>query len=171
MIEPSPRPAPAEWASLPAEAVLPVEAGGIGISIGNAGGNAGSIDGGLGEGLRVAEREPVEMMAHFRRGIASTTVMLKDLTPFGARVEGVGALEVDEMITLSLPGCRPSLAFVAWANAHCAGLEFVEPLPAELFADLVAHYGMSAAGSDGMSGAASGGASGQGATVELRTGV
>jgi hypothetical protein len=171
MIEPSPQLAPAERASLPAEAVLPVEAGGIGVSIGNAGGNAGIIDGGLGEGLRVAEREPVEMMAHFRRGIASTTVMLKDLTPFGARVEGVGALEVDEMITLSLPGCRPSLAFVAWANAHCAGLEFVEPLPAELFADLVAHYGMSAAGSDGMSGAASGGASSQGATVELRTGA
>jgi hypothetical protein len=83
------------------------------------------------------------MMARFRRDITSTTVMLKDLTRFGARVEGVGALEVDEMVALSLPGCRPSLAFVAWANEHCAGLEFVEPLAGPLFAELVARYGLS----------------------------
>ncbi|WP_235037686.1 hypothetical protein [Novosphingobium sp. 18050] len=83
------------------------------------------------------------MMARFRRDIASSTVMLKDLTPFGARVEGVGPLEIDEMVTISLPGCRPSLAFVAWANAHGAGLEFIEALPADRFDDLVARYGLS----------------------------
>ncbi|EJL20987.1 hypothetical protein [Novosphingobium sp. AP12] len=94
-------------------------------------------------GERLTHREQVEMMARFRRDITSTTVMLKDLTRFGARVEGVGALEVDEMVTLSLPGCRPSLAFVAWANEHCAGLEFVEPLAGPLFAELVARYGLS----------------------------
>lgn len=85
------------------------------------------------------------MMARFRRDIASTTVVLKDLTPFGARVEGVGPLQADEVVTLSLPGCRPSLAFVAWANAHCAGLEFIEPLAADLFRDLVGRYGSSGA--------------------------
>ncbi|KMS52694.1 hypothetical protein V474_24435 [Novosphingobium barchaimii LL02] len=92
---------------------------------------------------RLFPREDVEMMARFRRDIASSTVMLKDLTPFGARVEGVGALEIDEMVTISLPGCRPSLAFVAWANAHGAGLEFIEPLSADRFDDLVARYGLS----------------------------
>ncbi|WP_404479631.1 hypothetical protein [Novosphingobium sp. BL-52-GroH] len=92
---------------------------------------------------RVHPREQVEMMARFRRGIASSMVLLKDLTPWGARVEGVGALEPDEVIALSLPGCRPSLAFVAWANAHCAGLEFIEPLDDDLFVDLVARYGLS----------------------------
>lgn len=97
-------------------------------------------------GERLHRREQVEMMARFRRNIASTTVMLKDLTRFGARVEGVGALEVDEMITLSLPGRRPSLAFVAWANEHCAGLEFVEPLEDHVFAELVARYGLSGEG-------------------------
>lgn len=93
-------------------------------------------------GDRRHPREQVEMLAHFRRDIAATTVMLKDLTPFGARVEGIGALELDEFVTLSLPGCRPSLAFVAWANEHCAGLQFIEPLAATLFDDLVRQYGL-----------------------------
>jgi hypothetical protein len=87
-------------------------------------------------------RERVEMLAHFRRGITATTVMLKDLTAFGTRVEGIGALELDEFVTLALPGCRPSLAFVAWANEHCAGLQFVEPLAAEMFGELVRQYGL-----------------------------
>jgi hypothetical protein len=125
MIEPSPRAAlPQERAPPPASADTVPEQGGQ-------------------TGERLHRRAQVEMMARFRRDIASSTVMLKDLTCFGARVEGVGALEVDEMITLSLPGCRPSLAFVAWANEHCAGLEFVEPLAGSLLGELVARYGLS----------------------------
>lgn len=89
-------------------------------------------------------RRDVEMLARFRRGVTSMTVMLKDLTPLGARVEGVGLLEEDEIVTLALPGCRPTLAFVAWANAHCAGLEFVEALEDALFDGLVAQYGLAA---------------------------
>lgn len=91
---------------------------------------------------RCQEREQVEMMAKFRRDVASSTVMLKDLTRFGARVEGVGLLERDEAVSLALPGCRPSMAFVAWANEHCAGLEFAEPLENAVFAHLVAEYGL-----------------------------
>jgi ABC-type uncharacterized transport system involved in gliding motility auxiliary subunit len=94
------------------------------------------------DGDRRHARERVEMLAHFRRGITATTVMLKDLTPFGTRVEGVGALELDEFVSLALPGCRPLLAFVAWANEHCAGLQFVEPLAAAMFDDLVRQYGL-----------------------------
>jgi hypothetical protein len=93
-------------------------------------------------GDRRHARERVEMLAHFRRGITATTVMLKDLTPFGTRVEGVGALELDEFVSLALPGCRPSLAFVAWANEHCAGLQFVEPLAASMFEELLRQYGL-----------------------------
>ncbi|HUD30194.1 MAG TPA: PilZ domain-containing protein [Novosphingobium sp.] len=128
MIEPSPRPADPAGRVPPQPAVEGVQP---------------AADAGAGTGARAFHRQQVEMMARFRRDIASTTVMLKDLTRFGARVEGVGALEVDETITLSLPGCRPSLAFVAWANAHCAGLEFAEPLPDPLFGELVARYGLS----------------------------
>jgi hypothetical protein len=47
-------------------------------------------------------REPVEMMARFRHGISTVTVMLKDITPHGARVEGVGPLETDDAVFLML---------------------------------------------------------------------
>lgn len=88
------------------------------------------------------QRAQVEMMARFRRDLASSTVMLKDLTPYGARIEGIGALQIDEAVSLALPGCRPVIAFVAWANDHCAGLEFAEPLDSSVFAELVAQYGL-----------------------------
>ncbi|KQM22328.1 hypothetical protein ASE49_01845 [Novosphingobium sp. Leaf2] len=97
-----------------------------------------------GAGERRHARAAVEMLARFRRGITSSTVMLKDLTPLGARVEGVGALEPDEFVSLALPGCRPSMAFVAWANDHCAGLQFVEPLSTAQFEDLARQYGLAA---------------------------
>lgn len=87
-------------------------------------------------------REKVEMMARFRRDLVNTTVVLKDLTPLGARIEGIGPLHADEVITLTLPECRPMIAFVAWAGSHSAGLEFVHPLPDDLFAELVTLYGL-----------------------------
>lgn len=87
-------------------------------------------------------RARVEMIARFRRDIASSSVMLKDLTRFGARIEGVGPLEPDEAVSLALPGLRPSMAFVCWANDHCAGLEFAQPLDTTVFTDLVARYGL-----------------------------
>ena len=94
-------------------------------------------------GDRRHPRKQVEMMARFRRDLVSSTVMLKDLTRFGAKIEGIGQLEADEAVSLALPGCRPSMAFVAWANDHCAGLEFAEPLENTVFSDLVARYGLS----------------------------
>ena len=91
---------------------------------------------------RREKREQVEMLAKFRRDLVSSMVMLKDLTRFGARVDGVGQLATDEAVSLALPGCRPSMAFVAWSNEHCAGLEFAEPLDGHVFSDLVARYGL-----------------------------
>lgn len=87
-------------------------------------------------------RENVEMLARFRRDVIRSTVMLKDLTRFGARVEGVGQLRADEAVSLALPGCRPAMAFVAWSNDHGTGLEFAEPLDNTIFAELVAQYGL-----------------------------
>lgn len=97
---------------------------------------------------RLYPRVHVEMMARFRRYTDSSMVMLKDLTPYGTRVEGVGALRIDEMVVIALPGCRPSVAFVVWANAHCAGLEFAAPLGEDHFHDLVARYGLPCAGTN-----------------------
>ncbi|PNU03641.1 hypothetical protein A8V01_23275 [Novosphingobium guangzhouense] len=94
-------------------------------------------------GVRRHEREKVEMLARFRRDLVSTTVVLKDLTPSGARIEGVGTLQPDEVVTLTLPECRPMIAFVAWAGTHGAGLEFVHALPDDLYTELVSQYGLS----------------------------
>lgn len=90
---------------------------------------------------RRAPREHVEMLAKFRHNLSSSMVMLKDLTRYGARVEGVGGLGLDEAVSLSLPGLRPAMAFVAWANDHCAGLEFADPLADHIYDDLVSQYG------------------------------
>lgn len=83
-------------------------------------------------------RHQVEMLAHFSRGAGRSTVMLKDLTCGGARIEGLSGLLPDEAVSLSLPGCKAQLAFVAWAGDHCAGLEFAAPLCPQMLAELVA---------------------------------
>ncbi len=87
-------------------------------------------------------RAAVEIMATFRHALTSSTVVLKDLTRFGARVEGIGPLKTDEAVSLGLPGCRPALAFVAWTEGLSAGLEFAEPLSEAVHADLVSRYGL-----------------------------
>jgi hypothetical protein len=91
---------------------------------------------------RRTPRAVVEIMATFRHDLTSCTVVLKDLTRFGARVEGIGPMETDEAVSLGLPGCRPALAFVAWSDGSGAGLEFADPLAPAIYADLVARYGL-----------------------------
>ncbi len=89
-------------------------------------------------------REPVEMMARFRHDIATVTVMLKDITPNGARLEGVRNLAKDDAAFLMLPGLAPKMAFVAWSNGNGAGLEFAEALDHQVFSRLVADFGRNA---------------------------
>jgi len=89
-------------------------------------------------------REPVEMMARIRRNIATVRFMLKDITPGGARVEGLGPLKKDDAVFLMLPALAPKLAFVAWSKGTRAGLEFAEPLDHALFAGLGADFGRKA---------------------------
>ena len=86
-------------------------------------------------------REPVEMMARFRHDIATITVMLRDITPHGARVEGIGNLSKDDAAFLMLPGLAPKLVYIAWSTVHSAGLEFAEPLDRRLFFKLVVEFG------------------------------
>ena len=94
---------------------------------------------------RREERQAVEMFAHFRHGANRITVMLRDLTCHGARIEGIPLLVQDEAVSLSLPGRKPALAFIAWSNEHCAGLEFAEPMPEVLFETLVSQFAVSRA--------------------------
>lgn len=86
------------------------------------------------------ERVAVEMMVRLRKGVQRSTIFLKDMTTHGARVEGLGRMQIDEAVTLSLPGLKPKIAFVAWCDAHSAGLEFEKPLCSEVFRELVIMY-------------------------------
>lgn len=85
------------------------------------------------------------MLAHFNHGGQRSTVILKDLTCGGARIEGIPGLEVDEAVALTLPGCKPTLAFVAWAGEHAAGLEFAMPLEGRLLEALIAAHAVGVA--------------------------
>ncbi|MCX7864166.1 MAG: hypothetical protein N2423_03875 [Novosphingobium sp.] len=87
-------------------------------------------------------RRAVEMFARLRCGMTTKTVLLKDLTRHGARIEGIGPFERDEAVSLTLPGRRPLIAFIAWSNQHCAGLEFAEALSSTEFGALIAKHGL-----------------------------
>lgn len=82
-------------------------------------------------------RREVQMLAHLNRGGQRSTVMLKDLTCGGARIEGIAGMQEDEAVALALPGCKPALAFVAWAGERAAGLEFAVPFEGSVLEDLI----------------------------------
>ncbi|OYW47407.1 MAG: hypothetical protein B7Z36_03405 [Novosphingobium sp. 12-63-9] len=92
------------------------------------------------EGLRRAPRVGFELPVRCKDGITRSTVMLKDMTQFGAQVQGITRQRVGEPLTLLLPGLPATTAYVVWANAMTAGLEFDRPLHPEAFAELVSDY-------------------------------
>jgi hypothetical protein len=89
---------------------------------------------------RRVERVGLEMMVRCRRGVTRTTVMLKDLTPYGARIEGLEKMPIGETISLMLPGLQPKLAFVMWSEAMASGLEFEHPLHEDVFSSVVSDF-------------------------------
>lgn len=89
---------------------------------------------------RRAERVGFELPVRCKRGLHRTTVMLKDMTTHGARIEGLEGLHLDEPVTLFLPGLQPKEAYVAWSGDMTAGLEFDRPLHPEVFQRIVADF-------------------------------
>lgn len=89
---------------------------------------------------RRERRHAVHLLAHFHYRATRSTVVLKDLTCGGARIEGIDGLAEDEAVSLVLPGRRPMLAFVAWSGIRAAGLEFAEPLEEGALAVLAASH-------------------------------
>jgi len=89
---------------------------------------------------RRSARIGFELMVRCKQGAARSTVMLKDMTRFGARIEGLIAPEPGEAISLMLPGEPPRLAFVMWTRGGASGLEFGDPLPAESFDAMIRDY-------------------------------
>lgn len=82
----------------------------------------------------------VELPVRVKHGLVRATVMLKDLTPYGARIEGLEKQRIGEPIMLMLPGLKPKLAFVAWSEPMTSGLEFDHPLHETVFTALVSDF-------------------------------
>lgn len=89
---------------------------------------------------RRAPRIGFELPVRCAYGQTRSTVMLKDMTRFGARIEGLGKAVVDEAVTLLLPGEPAKMAFVVWTGENVAGLEFGEPLCQRAFDRLVRDF-------------------------------
>lgn len=89
---------------------------------------------------RMAERHAVDLLVRYAWKGLRATVMLKDLTRHGARIEGIEALRPGDGPTLLLPGLPPCDATVAWAAGRVAGLSFDQPLPQGAFDALVRDY-------------------------------
>lgn len=77
---------------------------------------------------RRTTRVAFDLLVRFAwRGLRAT-VMLKDLSRFGARIAGLEALRKGDGLTLLLPGLQAIEATVAWAEGGAAGLLFEQPL-------------------------------------------
>jgi len=92
---------------------------------------------------RRAERVAFDLMVRYRLWGYRGTTMLKDLTPFGARIEGIGDLRIADEVTLLLPGLQAKTAAVVWVEGSALGLEFDHPLHGEVFRALVKDYARS----------------------------
>lgn len=89
---------------------------------------------------RRAARVGIELPVRCKHGATRSTVMLKDLNQYGARIEGLEKLRIDEPIYLMLPGLQPKLAFVVWSRERVSGLEFEHRLHDEVFEKLVSEF-------------------------------
>lgn len=89
---------------------------------------------------RRAARVGVELPVRCKHGLTRSTVMLKDLTPYGARIEGIGSQRIGDVITLMLPGLKAKTAYVVWCEASTTGIEFDHPLHGAVFDSLVSDY-------------------------------
>ncbi|MCW1382839.1 hypothetical protein OLX02_08380 [Novosphingobium sp. KCTC 2891] len=90
--------------------------------------------------LRRAERIGLELPVRCRRGVIRSTVMLKDLTPYGARVDGLEKQRIGEPLTLLIPGLQAKTAYVVWSEPMASGLEFDHPLHQAVFDALVSDF-------------------------------
>ena len=93
--------------------------------------------------LRRSERVAFDLMVRYRLWAFRGTTMLKDMTPYGARIEGLSDIRLGDEITLMLPGLQPKSATVVWSQGRSAGVEFDHPLHGEVFKTLVKDYARS----------------------------
>lgn len=91
-------------------------------------------------GKRRAPRIGFELMVRCSHGAARSTVLLKDMTRYGARIDGLVAPELGEAVMLMLPGMPARMAFVMWTQGAAAGLEFADPIDEGAFAQIIRDF-------------------------------
>lgn len=89
---------------------------------------------------RRTRRVGFELPVRCKHGVTRSTVMLKDMTTHGARIEGIPRQRIGDTVTLFLPELAPKLALVVWSKDKTSGLEFEMPLHENVFANLVADF-------------------------------
>lgn len=94
---------------------------------------------------RRASRIGFELPVRCSLSLTRSTVMLKDMNRFGARIEGIDAGRVGEPITLLLPGQAARMAFIVWSRGMSSGLEFADPLHEGVFETLIRDYAITKA--------------------------
>ena len=78
---------------------------------------------------RRAARSAASLSVAMReRGRSALHVALQDLSPFGCRVEGYGAVTAGSQVWIKLQGLESLCGHVAWAEGLVAGIEFEIPL-------------------------------------------
>lgn len=87
-----------------------------------------------------AERISFDMLVRYRLLGQRGTLLLKNLTCGGARVDGLEDLRCGDGLTLYLPSLKPKTAMVVWTVGSGAGLEFERPLHKNVFEDLIHHH-------------------------------
>ncbi len=93
--------------------------------------------------IRRSERIAFDLMVRYRLWGYRGTSMLKDMTPFGARMEGLDSIRIGDEVIVLLPGLQPKSATAVWVDGRSAGVEFDHPLHGEVFRDLVRDHARS----------------------------
>lgn len=90
--------------------------------------------------VRRADRHAIDLLARFAWKGLRGTVLLKDLTADGARIEGLEALRQGDGLTLLLPDAPPVEATVCWALGRAAGLRFDEAIASDELARIIRDF-------------------------------
>lgn len=86
------------------------------------------------------ERHAVDLLARYAWKGLRGTVLLKDLTRHGARIEGLEGLRQGDGLTLLLPDAPAVEVTVAWAIGRAAGLRFEQSIADEALGRIVRDF-------------------------------
>lgn len=85
-----------------------------------------------------------DLPIRYRQGSQRVTLMLHNLTPRGARVEGLAEMGADmhvgDMAMVQLPTLAPKAARVIWTRGDSAGIEFERALHPDIYDAIVREH-------------------------------